>query len=161
MLTYIMAFIFYTMAMVGVLLIGFVVYKKTFSTTKGEKKGMMKVLDTLNIGPKKMLMVVEIKNVKYLIATDADRTTFLAKLDDETLIKEQIEKTPSKQPGEMSKEIQYKEKQEARLDKIQKQFRELYSKDDEENESKPDRKEMIRQLLKDLNENQTNIESKY
>lgn len=162
MITYITAFIFYTMAMVGVLLIGFIIYKKTFAITKNEKKGMMKVLDTLSIGPKKMLLVVKIKNEKYLIATDSDRTTFLAKLEEESVTIEQTQKQPKPQ-GELSSEIQYKEKQEARLDKIQKQFRELYSSNDDEdsNEQKPNRKEMIRQLLKDLNDSSANIEGKY
>lgn len=149
MLTYIAAFIFYTMAMVGILLIGFVIYKKTFTQNNSEHKGTMKVLDSISIAPKKMLLVVKVKNEKFLIATDADRTTFLAKLEDETEAKAPEIK---KESSEISKEIQYKETQQARLDKIQQQFRDLYSNDEQEN--KPDRKEMIRKLLKDLNDTQ-------
>lgn len=109
----------------------------------------MKVLDSISIAPKKMLLVVKVKNEKFLIATDADRTTFLAKLEDETEAKAPEIK---KESSEISKEIQYKETQQARLDKIQQQFRDLYSNDEQEN--KPDRKEMIRKLLKDLNDTQ-------
>ena len=36
MMTYVTAFIFYTLAMIGILLIGFIVYKKTFIIDKNE-----------------------------------------------------------------------------------------------------------------------------
>ena len=80
MLTYIAAFIFYTLAMIGVLLMGFVIYKKAMMPPKAENKGMIKVLDKTNISPKKSLLVVKVRNEKFLIALDAERTTFLSKL---------------------------------------------------------------------------------
>ena len=83
MMTYITAFIFYTMAMIGIMLLGFVIYKKTMMTTKSETKGMIKVLDSLPIGNKKNLLVVKIKNEKFLIASGMEHTTFLSKLADE------------------------------------------------------------------------------
>ena len=162
MITYITAFIFYTLAMVGVMLIGFVIYKKTFlPLNKDENRGMIKILDRLNISPKKTLMVVKIKNEKFLIASDLERTTFLAKLEDEN---NKI-KVQNIEPA--SDEIEYENRAQAKLEKIQEQFRELYSKNEDENpenkkeDSKPQRKELIRQLLKDLNETPTNIESKH
>ena len=82
MITYITAFIFYTLAMVGILLVGFVVYKKTFVMNKSESKGLIKIIDSHMIAPKKTLLIVKIKNEKFLIASDSDRTTFLAKLSD-------------------------------------------------------------------------------
>ena len=69
MMTYVTAFIFYTLAMIGILLVGFIVYKKTFMSEKGENKGYIKVIDSLPIGNKKMLLVVKIKNEKFLIAS--------------------------------------------------------------------------------------------
>ena len=59
MMTYVTAFIFYTLAMVGILLIGFVVYKKTTSNDKIPNKKMIKIIDSLPIGNKKMLHVVK------------------------------------------------------------------------------------------------------
>ena len=86
MMTYVTAFIFYTLAMIGILLIGFVVYKKTFMpTNKGESRGMIKIIDSLPIDNKKMLHVVKIKNEKFLIASGLEHTTFLSKLDDDSI----------------------------------------------------------------------------
>lgn len=85
MKTYIMAFIFYTLAMIGVLFAGFIVYKKTMITTCNRKKGSMKILESLPISPKKMLLIVKVENRKFLIASDMDNTTFLADLTKENL----------------------------------------------------------------------------
>ena len=77
MMTYVTAFIFYTMAMIGVLLVGFVVYKKTILPNKGDNKGLIKVIDSIPIGNKKTLLVVKIKNERFLIASGVENTTFL------------------------------------------------------------------------------------
>ena len=92
MATYVTAFIFYTLAMIGIMLIGFVVYKKTFIVNKADSKGIIKILDSLPIGNKKMLLVVKIKNEKFLIASGVEHTTFLSKLeqDNPTIQKEEI-----------------------------------------------------------------------
>lgn len=84
MATYITAFIFYTLAMIGILLIGFVIYKKVMANSTRENKGMIKILDSMSIAPKKTLLVVQIKNEKFLIASGAEHTTFLSKLSDES-----------------------------------------------------------------------------
>ena len=44
---------------------------------------MIKVIDSLPIGPKKTLLVVKIRNEKFLIASGAEHTTFLSKLADD------------------------------------------------------------------------------
>jgi len=150
MLTYITAFIFYTLAMVGILLLGFVVYKKAILPSKQENKGIIKILDKTAISPKKSLLVVKVKNEKFLIAIDAERTTFLSKLADEKPInKEQKEiKMPIQQNQNYVDDIQQQ-----RLDKIQKQFKQLYNNQDEpKTDENITRKEMIRKLLKDLND---------
>lgn len=160
MLTYITAFIFYTLAMVGVLLIGYVVYKKTALTSKNNNKGMIKVLDTLSISPRKILMVVKINNEKFLIASGAEHTTFLAKLEqNEKINKEIIEKAAKAEKIEQKKNIEKKiiqETEDSIEESFQSQFRELYSKEEIKNEAihkeRPDRKELIRRLLEDLNE---------
>ena len=159
MLTYIAAFIFYTLAMIGVMLLGFVVYKKTILSSKTDSKSMIKVLDRTSISPKKSLLVVKVKNEKFLIALDADRTTFLSKLaDDKQPIKEQKDERITQQQIPQThinqNQIYVDDIQQQRLDKIQKQFKQLYSINNEEAkpETNPDRKEMIRKLLKDLND---------
>ena len=155
MLTYIAAFIFYTLAMIGIMLTGFVVYKKMIAP-KQIAKGMIKVLDTTSISPKKSLMVVKVKNEKFLIALDAERTTFLSKLNDEKQnIKEQKdEKVILQNPQIPQKPVCVDELQQQRLDKIQRQFKKLYSETEEEKPQQHnlDRKEMIRKLLRELND---------
>lgn len=186
MITYITAFIFYTLAMVGILLIGFVVYKKTFIMNKSESKGTMKILDCIQIAPKKNLLIVKVKNEKFLIASGVEHTTFLAKLEDEANILKNIMSTTKEQnlksalkaepafvnPNPEIKQQESFEKQafiskyaesekpstdfqQARLNKIQKQFRELYELEPMQNNNLKtaiNKKEAVKQLLKDLNE---------
>ena len=105
MMTYITAFIFYTLAMIGILLLGFVVYKKTIMTTKNETKGMIKILDSMPIGNKKNLLVVKIKNERFLIASGMEHTTFLAKLAEDNSKQEKIQKTPKQQKNRATAKI--------------------------------------------------------
>lgn len=196
MITYITAFIFYTLAMIGILLIGFIVYKKTFIVNKNENKGSMKILDSLQIAPKKQLLVVRIRNEKFLIASGVEHTTFLAKLqDDNQNSKNNLKDTSQKQQAKalsqnnetmfmtpeencsfnfnsltqkahenkfdemyaaQQAQRHYDEMQQARLDKIQRQFKQLYDGNNDftvqEKEKPLTRKAMVRQLLKDLND---------
>ena len=101
MLSYFSAFLFYTMAMIGLLFVGFIIYKKITPQVKSDSKGMIKILDSLPIGAKKTLLVVKIKEEKFLIASGLEHTTFLAKLEDspknenkkEQIIKKQLQQT--------------------------------------------------------------------
>lgn len=151
MLTYIAAFIFYTLAMIGVLLLGFVVYKKFFYEMKSNSKGMIKVIDRCAIAPKKSLMVVKIKKEMFLIALDCDRTTFLSKLSSDSQAKKEFDSQEEKSEAEVIKE-------QKKVKAISDQFKKLYSSSVEndfeaqEEEKKPTRKEMVRKLLKELNE---------
>ncbi len=105
MLSYLASFIFYTLGMIGILLIGFVVYKKMSPIEKGNNKGVIKILDSLPIGNKKVLLVVKIKNEKFLIASGLEHTTFLSKLDDENQISKRQVKIQTKKPNN-SEQIQ-------------------------------------------------------
>ena len=150
MLTYIAAFIFYTMAMIGVMLVAFVVYKKTWQPNKSANKNMIKVIDSISIGPKKQLLVVRVKNEKFLIASDAERTSFLSKLSDDN---QKASKEIMNEVQQMQQNQRDEELQQEKFNKIQNQFRQLYSSQEHEPIMQtPDRKEMIRKLLKDLNE---------
>lgn len=161
MLTYIAAFIFYTFAMIGVMLLGFIIYKKTIMPSKAENKGMIKILDKVNVSAKKSLLVVRVKNERFLIAADAERTTFLSKLSDEK------QNTKEQKEEKIKHEIQERQTyiddvQQQRLNKIQKQFNELYSSNEEElnkQQQNTTRKEMIRKLLKDLNNSSESVKT--
>lgn len=194
MITYLTAFIFYTLAMVGILLIGFIVYKKIGPLNKNENKGMIKILDSMPIGPKKVLLVVKIKNEKFLIASGLEHTTFLSKLNDENSQNKNqktYQQTDSQnllqalnnieQKNKNSTEIQdfmdsninqraskqntqFDELHQARLNKLQRQFRELYEKEEKdfspvEQLRKGNKQKIIKQLLKELN-NDNDYDSK-
>lgn len=200
MITYLSAFIFYTLAMIGILLIGFVVYKKIMPMNRNETKGMIKILDTLPIGNKKVLLVVKIKNEKFLLASGMEHTTFLSKLNDEnspsknrnsqqatknidykntddiqalinaqTEINQIIPNMQKIQPQQMQNEEQIDELQQARLQKLQRQFSELYNQEEIPAKvttqiKKADKQKIIKQLLKELNTDtdfNSKIESKY
>ena len=173
MMTYVTAFIFYTLAMIGILLIGFVVYKKTFQPNAGQTKGLIKVLDSLPIGNKKHLLVVKIKNEKFLIASGLEHTTFLSKLEDNVSIKQIKEEiiTPEVVDEEIIDEIydenfapkrtvrfdDYINSKAQKSDEIQRKFKELYEKEEAPqpkiNKEAQTRKEILKQLLKDVNSN--------
>ena len=189
MITYITAFIFYSLAMIGILIVGYIVYKKTILTSKKDNKGMIKVIDSLPIGPKKTLLVVKIKNEKFLIASGAEHTTFLAKLNEDDnkqnskIIKQAMQNAnknidfiPKKQEYENFSNTQFEEIKEKpkerfddferlKLEKLQKQFNQLYAKatqsppanDINEFHRGSQRKEILRELLNDLNKQEANF----
>jgi len=164
MMTYVTAFIFYTLAMIGILLIGFVVYKKVFENSKGTNNGLIKILDSSPIGHKKLLLVVQVRNERFLIASGAEHTTFLSKLSNENLVKKEVKKEePISQ--NIINEIMNTKKQryddinnKSRAQELQKQFEALYEKDGKEpSPFLNDRKKAIKQLLEtiDVDENIT------
>lgn len=166
MMTYITAFIFYTLAMVGILLVGFIIYKKTFIMNKSENKGMIKILDSYPIGPKKTLLVVKIRNEKFLIASGAEHTTFLSKLADDNSTKNVTDKKQisqdilNEQLIKKQDTINFEDKKQQHLEKISRQFMDLYEKED----SKPqkfisqvqNKHQLMRQLLEELSETKAN-----
>lgn len=166
MMTYVTAFIFYTLAMIGILLVGFIVYKKTFMSEKGENKGYIKVIDSLPIGNKKMLLVVKIKNEKFLIASGLEHTTFLSKLEDDNTQKETsknpvlnnivdenlVDKIYDETFSQKNEQKLYDDNKKARLDELQRQFKELYEKEETKpkiTDSMMSKKEMLKRLLKE------------
>ncbi len=183
MLTYITAFIFYTLAMVGILLVGFVIYKKTITPNKLDTKGTIKVLDSCMIAPKKTLLIVKAGSEKFLIASDAERTTFLAKLasDSDNLSsayskEEAIQNILKEMNNSYDEDREFRKQfeesnneryvnQEADNLKPQRQFMELY-KDNKTSNMQAARKisakkEVIQKLLRELNDTKTQSGSRY
>lgn len=80
---YIANFTVYTMAMLGLIFFALFVYKKFMNGGLGAGSSkFLCVEETMNINPRKSLMVVRAGNEKFLIASDVDRTTLLSKLND-------------------------------------------------------------------------------
>ncbi|MBR1617397.1 FliO/MopB family protein [bacterium] len=157
MFTYIAGFIFYTLAMIGIMFVAFMVYKKFVMPTKMQSKSMIKVLDVLSLGPKKMLYVIKVKDERFLIASDGASMTFLSKLKEDNIsFKNELNHQIAVENLQKEPEILLSEPNERKMNDISMQFQELYSKTDEDNkpiefEKRHNRKEMIRKLLKDLN----------
>lgn len=83
---YIVGFGIYTLAMIGIIFIAFVVVKKFSVSRKGAKShnSFLEIETSLALEPRKTIHVVRAGNEQILIATDADRTTFLTKLGGNT-----------------------------------------------------------------------------
>ena len=94
---YLINFLVYTMAMVGLLFICLMVYKKTMSNAKCTKNNDELIVENaLKLAPRKTVYVVKVGEEKFLIAGDAERTTFLAKLDGKEFPKEVLTTIPVK-----------------------------------------------------------------
>lgn len=82
---YLINFAAYTLAMVGLIFLCLLVYKKSvMDGQKGTSAEFLAVENRLSLSPRKSLYVVKAGNEKFLIAADVDKTTFLAKLGEET-----------------------------------------------------------------------------
>ena len=80
--SYLINFAAYTLAMVGIIFLCLVIYKKCFSDfNKGYDQSFLKVENCLNISPRKSIYVIKAGEEKFLIASDVESTSFLAKLD--------------------------------------------------------------------------------
>ena len=79
---YVVNFTVYTMAMTGLICFAVFVYKKVISGGLGSKNAkFLSVEDSMSLSPRKTLHVIRAGNEKFLIASDVDRTTLLAKLE--------------------------------------------------------------------------------
>ncbi|MDD3420192.1 MAG: flagellar biosynthetic protein FliO [Candidatus Gastranaerophilales bacterium] len=82
MYNYIIGFSVYTLAMIGIIFIGFVLVKKCSMARKGAKShnNFLEIETSLSIEPRKTIHVIRAGGEKILLATDAERTVFLTKL---------------------------------------------------------------------------------
>ena len=87
MFGYLAGFCVYTFAMIGIILVGFVVAKKCMygNGSAKSKDKFLEVENSLVIEPKKTIYVLKAGNEKFLIASDMERTSFLTKLDSSNL----------------------------------------------------------------------------
>lgn len=141
---YIINFIVYTMAMVGIMLISVMIYKKSLIIRKTSPKNTMQIEETLSLSPKKSLYIVKVKNERFLIASDMDRTTFLAKLD------------PT---SDNTKDIVHNYKNINQITPSQKQINEIHNKQVLQNNQVSFAQEMTR-IKSSLNENKSAIEKR-
>lgn len=83
MTAYLVKIIFYTAGVIGMLLIGFVVAKACLynGATFNKRKGNLEIEESLPISPRKTLHIVRAFGEKFLVASDQNSTTLLAKLN--------------------------------------------------------------------------------
>ena len=110
MTQYLIKFIFYTGGVIGFLLIAFIIAKTCMTGSIGFKKktGNLDIEESLAISPKKTLHIVKAFNEKFLIASDSNSTTLLAKLNSDTteIPTEFIEEIKTETPEPKTKNFQ-------------------------------------------------------
>lgn len=78
---YLANFIVYTLAMVGVIVVALLIFKNSTGCSVKNNGKFLKVIDTMNLAPRKTLYIVEAGDEKFLIAGDAEKTTLISKLE--------------------------------------------------------------------------------
>lgn len=77
---YLINFIVYTAAMVGIIFLALFVYKK-FSYCAVSKSKFLDIEDCIGLGPRKNLYVIRAGHERFLVASDVDKTSLISKLD--------------------------------------------------------------------------------
>ncbi len=81
---YLVNFAVYTMAMLGLIFFALMIYQKV-SQNGGlglKRSAFLEVEETLSMGARKTLYVVRAGNERFLLASDMEKTSFIAKLDE-------------------------------------------------------------------------------
>lgn len=87
MSSYLLNFVIYTTAMIGIIFSALFVFKKVSSGCFSKKSSMLNIEDSMNLSPRKTLYVIKADNERFLIAADVDKTALIAKLDAKTELK--------------------------------------------------------------------------
>ena len=98
---YMVNFIVYTIAMIGIIFLAVFVYKK-FSFTTGSKSKFLNVEDCISVGPRKEIFVVRAGNERFLVASDVGRTNLISKLDGNSSYAPEIQNISESQVNENS-----------------------------------------------------------
>lgn len=91
MSTYLLNFIVYTTAMIGIIFLAVFAYKKLSFNGVSQSK-FLNVEDCISFAPRKNLYVIRAGNERFLVASDAERTTLISKLDSTTTIQDVVKK---------------------------------------------------------------------
>ena len=81
--SYILNFAVYTMAMCGLIVFALFVYKKFSAGDFGiRNSNFLSIEDTMTLAPRKVLYIIRAGRERFLVASDADKTTLISKLED-------------------------------------------------------------------------------
>ena len=91
MLHYILSFTVYTLAMSGLIGLALLVYKKVQGgVVSGKNSKILSIEESMALNPRKSLMIVKAGSERFLIACDLDKTTLIAKLNQQEMIVDAI-----------------------------------------------------------------------
>ena len=80
---YLISFVTYTFAIIGLMIIALCIYKKVTTTIqKGTNGDFLRLEHRLDLSARKSIYVIRAGNERFLIASDLEHTSFLAKLND-------------------------------------------------------------------------------
>lgn len=130
MTTHIIAFIFYTLAMLGVMFVAFAVYKNVV-LGQNSHISKLKIEDMLRLNQRKSLYVINYEGEKFLIASDIDSTSLISKLNSK--------ETPEKPSAKIA------ERTEKPTDSLEEKLIEL--------KKNTNSKNVMRNILKEINSN--------
>lgn len=104
MFIYLAKFSIYTMAMIGAIFAALFVFKKFSACCISKKASMLSLEDSMKLSPKKSLHIINVGGEKFLIASDIDNTSLIAKLNTKTgEIKAQAPAQPPKREDKSTK----------------------------------------------------------
>lgn len=80
--TYLINFTIYTLAMLGIIFIAFIIAKKSLSLggIPGHKTNSLAIENRLSLEPRKNLYIIKAGEERFLISTDGEGSRFLTKL---------------------------------------------------------------------------------
>lgn len=91
MFIYAIKFMVYTFGVIGLLLVAYIIAKKCMGIDiNSRKNGNLVIEETLNISPRKTLYILRAYNERFLVASDANSTSFLAKLNSDETISDKL-----------------------------------------------------------------------
>jgi len=92
---YILNFTFYTLAMIGVILLGYVVVRKSLAgmSSQSSKGKFLSIESALALEPRKNIYVLKAGSERFLVSTNLDQTQLLTKLDSENIPSTEIFET--------------------------------------------------------------------
>lgn len=94
---YFVQFLAYTMAMVGFFTVCLLTYKKLCAKQLSvSNQDSLSIENVLRINARKQIYIVKAGNERFLVAADTERTTMLAKLENEAENQEQPQKVLKK-----------------------------------------------------------------
>ena len=95
---YIISFTVYALAMSGLIALALIVYKKVTNISCTNKKTKeLSIEETMNINPRKTLMIVKAGDERFLIASDVDKTTLISRLGQNETLTAQTQETQTTQ----------------------------------------------------------------